>query len=80
MTDTFVYYLGGGLSNEPFNNSTDVHDLNCGLVGYSDPHRIWKLQFWLLAINLHEILGNHQYQDSLKVVLSFLFFVSVKKF
>ena len=66
ITDTFVHYLGGGLDNKPFNNWTHAQDLNNGLVGYSDTHHIQKLQFWLLVINLHVILGKHQYEVSLR--------------
>ena len=34
----FVRYSNGGLNNGPFNNRTDPHGLNTGLVRYSDPH------------------------------------------
>ena len=34
----FVRYSNGGLNNGPLNYRTDPHDLNTGLVRYSDPH------------------------------------------
>ena len=34
----FVCYSNGGLNKRPFNDRTGPHDLNTGLVWYSDPH------------------------------------------